>query len=555
MTDAAHAAARSRAFELIWEVQNTVGAPLDELDAVLAQASELGWQDVIAACLLARVLHARWQSEPSIVEWVARLQAAAEELQDRAMLAAALASRALGPHAAATGMSSLEADAELARAIALLDACDSPALERMNAHLQCGVALFDRGLWELQDEQYAQAELLLQEVGDSLVAAVLLYNQASVHLTWAMAVRCVDPTAVVSQVDRVRGSLQEALALEAMPEDWRGELALMAVLTDGLAGEPVAQQVEELIPLHPEGPLAGDLPLALALMDDEVGLDRALAAARRAAEQFDRTSFPVEYELALCVAAELAARRDGVADGLVYARHLAVRRWQQRMAALDVMRLRIETERHRDHHDQLRRQAYLDPLTGLANRRGLQHYLDTLAQRDVDGVCVLLVDLDWFKQVNDRFGHAVGDEALVEVAKALSGSIRAEDLACRLGGDEFMVVLSTPLIKAAWQRGEQVLSRLRSRPWRERRPELELSVSIGIASGRLADWDDVVAAADATLYESKEAGRGRVSGPHPESSSDESSPDESWSDESWSDEPSSDTSSSAESSLQASVEG
>lgn len=136
-----------------------------------------------------------------------------------------------------------------------------------------------------------------------------------------------------------------------------------------------------------------------------------------------------------------------------------------------------------------------------------------MLRRGQEEVSVLAVDLDLFKQINDRFGHGVGDEALVEVAQALSGSVRAEDLACRLGGDEFMVVLATANPDAGRQRGEQVLGKLAARPWQERHPDVHISVSIGIGAGRLDDWDGVLARADAALYVAKEGGRGRVSGP------------------------------------------
>ncbi|MBK8077421.1 MAG: GGDEF domain-containing protein [Kineosporiaceae bacterium] len=520
MTTSEHLAARLRAFELIWEVQDAGAPPLDELDALLERATQDAWSDVQSACLLARLLHARWQGgDAPFVVWVDRLHAVAEESGDDAMLAAALASRALGRYTTVSGTSALEADAELARALALLDTCDSPPLERVNARLQCALGLYDRGLWELQEEQYALAEHLLPEVGDSLVAPVLIYNRASVNLTWALALRCVDPSALPEQLGRAREVLQQALELDTMPHLWRQEVRFMGLVIRALAGEPVAEAVEELQETGVEGPLDGNLPLALALAVEEVGLDRALEAAREASQRLDRLTLPAEYETALCLAAEWVARRDGVQDGLVYARHLAQDRWRHRVAALDVMRARLEAERRREEHDQLLRQAHLDPLTGLANRRGLARYLDSMLRRGQEEVSVLAVDLDLFKQINDRFGHGVGDEALVEVAQALSGSVRAEDLACRLGGDEFMVVLATANPDAGRQRGEQVLGKLAARPWQERHPDVHISVSIGIGAGRLDDWDGVLARADAALYVAKEGGRGRVSGPLSEPSS------------------------------------
>ena len=90
------------------------------------------------------------------------------------------------------------------------------------------------------------------------------------------------------------------------------------------------------------------------------------------------------------------------------------------------------------------RAAQLDPLTGLANRRLLDHQLDAhLGRPDVGkaALALLFIDLDGFKAVNDRHGHAVGDAVLQLVARRLRHALRQDDLACRIGGDEFVCVL------------------------------------------------------------------------------------------------------------------
>ncbi|MCL2920204.1 GGDEF domain-containing response regulator [Shewanella litorisediminis] len=99
--------------------------------------------------------------------------------------------------------------------------------------------------------------------------------------------------------------------------------------------------------------------------------------------------------------------------------------------------------------DLLRRLAFLDGLTGVKNRHFFDQYLETqlmLARRQSQAICVLMVDIDYFKQYNDSFGHQMGDEALRSVAKALGGSCRRPaDLVARYGGEEFVIVLpNTP---------------------------------------------------------------------------------------------------------------
>ncbi len=93
--------------------------------------------------------------------------------------------------------------------------------------------------------------------------------------------------------------------------------------------------------------------------------------------------------------------------------------------------------------DEMRGQALQDPLTGLANRQALElRAADELKRRDgvIDGLTLLFLDLDGFKGINDTYGHAVGDEVLVQLAARLRGAVRDSDLVCRLGGDEFIVL-------------------------------------------------------------------------------------------------------------------
>lgn len=84
----------------------------------------------------------------------------------------------------------------------------------------------------------------------------------------------------------------------------------------------------------------------------------------------------------------------------------------------------------------------LDPLTGLYNRRGLQHRLDTLLALSNAKHYVLLLDIDHFKAYNDHYGHMMGDQALIRVSAAIRDSVRSRDVVARFGGEEFMVLLT-----------------------------------------------------------------------------------------------------------------
>jgi diguanylate cyclase (GGDEF)-like protein len=160
-----------------------------------------------------------------------------------------------------------------------------------------------------------------------------------------------------------------------------------------------------------------------------------------------------------------------------------------------------------------RRRSTLDPLTGLYNRNALDQRLSELDGQPTGGEegfshALLLCDLDNFKRVNDRLGHAAGDAVLQDVAYTMRGTLRAGDSIYRVGGEEILVVLPGATEADAVAIGE----RLR-RAVRERRPVgVEVTVSIGVAVSKTGplDTDAMVILADAALYSAKAAGRDRV---------------------------------------------
>jgi diguanylate cyclase (GGDEF)-like protein len=160
-----------------------------------------------------------------------------------------------------------------------------------------------------------------------------------------------------------------------------------------------------------------------------------------------------------------------------------------------------------------RRSAALDPLTGLLNRGALDQRLSELGALSVgpgkgDSHALLLCDLDHFKRVNDRLGHATGDAVLKDVAATMRSVLRAGDSIYRVGGEEILVVLPG----ATKDDAVGVAERLRTAV-RERRPAgVEVTISIGVAVSRHGplDTDELVGAADSALYAAKADGRDRV---------------------------------------------
>jgi len=160
-----------------------------------------------------------------------------------------------------------------------------------------------------------------------------------------------------------------------------------------------------------------------------------------------------------------------------------------------------------------RRSSTLDPLTGLSNRNALEQRLAELdgqptSRAEGTSHALLLCDLDHFKQVNDKLGHATGDAVLQEVAYVMRASLRAGDSIYRVGGEEILVVLPG----AAREDAVEIAERLR-RAVRESRPVgVGVTVSIGVAvsGAERVNSDDLVARADAALYTAKAGGRDTV---------------------------------------------
>ena len=161
--------------------------------------------------------------------------------------------------------------------------------------------------------------------------------------------------------------------------------------------------------------------------------------------------------------------------------------------------------------------AVTDPLTGLHNRRYMAGQLGALvrrAERGGDPVACLLVDIDHFKRINDSFGHDVGDEVLREFAVRLATNVRAVDLACRFGGEEFVVIMPDTGLDVAHRIAERLRLHVAGSPFRVAGVEdpLSVTISIGVACTAVATDtpDSLLKRADEAVYEAKARGRNQV---------------------------------------------
>jgi two-component system cell cycle response regulator len=174
------------------------------------------------------------------------------------------------------------------------------------------------------------------------------------------------------------------------------------------------------------------------------------------------------------------------------------------------------SDRLRDTMQSTLEMAVTDGLTGLNNRRYLERHLGTLVQQAVargKPLSLLILDIDHFKAINDTHGHAAGDEVLREFSRRMRKVVRGIDLACRLGGEEFLIAMPDTHGGLALLVGERIRQKIASEAFRaEGAPRMDVTVSVGVAS--LASPSDTAQAlmkrADDALYEAKRQGRNRV---------------------------------------------
>ncbi|MFC6792212.1 diguanylate cyclase [Methylobacterium komagatae] len=165
------------------------------------------------------------------------------------------------------------------------------------------------------------------------------------------------------------------------------------------------------------------------------------------------------------------------------------------------------------HSQQMTLSAITDPLTGMLNRGGFEAKLQKKALHRLDArISLIAIDLDHFKQINDRWGHHAGDQALKHLSSILASNTRALDIVGRIGGDEFMIALPDSDLELAKAVGERVRNAARTSPLEiDDKIVTTISLSIGIASARPGEtYEGVARRADRALYDAKNAGRNTI---------------------------------------------
>ena len=360
-----------------------------------------------------------------------------------------------------------------------------------------------------QAEPYAvRAADLVREEGNPFLVVVSLSNLVELQLgTGAIddALLIADEYERLAQRHGYAGMVLQARAQRALLQLKRDDGAGATDALPALATlqDLVGQQAPQSLPTRLRRQLALAIYRACKLRGDAA---RALAAHELLSSlerQTARSAMALQTE-AMLIRQEFEQAQARAEHAMQDARR---ERERAELAEQEQQRLRREAA-------ELGRMAHEDALTGLNNRRHAEFALPLLLERarqEHKPIALGLLDIDHFKQVNDAFGHGVGDQALQKVAQVLRRQLRSADLLARVGGEEFMLVF----VGVPAERGQEICERLRgaiaNHAWGELAPDLRVTVSIGLAAGEPpAKAAMLVETADQALYAAKHAGRNRV---------------------------------------------
>ncbi len=170
---------------------------------------------------------------------------------------------------------------------------------------------------------------------------------------------------------------------------------------------------------------------------------------------------------------------------------------------------------HAIEYHQALRSALTDPLTGINNRQSLNGLFPReieIAKRHGHPLSMMLLDLDHFKKVNDQYGHATGDKVLIDFTESLKQTVRESDIIFRIGGEEFIILLSNTEMTGAIKLADRIRKQVELSVTSHEQHQLQYTVSIGVASFVAGDNESsLTAKADQALYRAKHEGRNRVS--------------------------------------------
>ena len=511
-------AALHAAYHLVEAVQlPDVAAARVEITGRLAEAERSGWPETTATLLFALAVDAFYNFPDDAATAVGCVIDRAEALGEAGMLAAGLCLRA---ELALRDGDVVRHLADASRAVVVLDD-ESDPLARGSGLIGAATAYESLSLWELGVEMHDRAAELLPLCDDQVFRPVIEFNRGSTWFWWTAALLEVGEFEQAEQLLRDR---TEDLMID-LPDSWALEMRISRLAGLILMRASGQDEVDELRELGDHFPAAEDdgglnwLPrmlVCLGLAHDALQArryDTASANADAARELARVHGNPYQRSFAEWTAMLIEEGRDPTVGSVAraYAAGLARQRWDERIGRLASARAQIHSERQQGQHEGLVRRTMEDPLTGLGNRRAfdqrLLHERDSLSSQAT--IAMVIIDVDHFKRVNDRFGHACGDAVLCRVGAILRSVLRPEDLALRLGGDEFCAVITGASPQVVQERADRIGTLVILEDWESIAPGLAVTVSVGAASAAGAEAvADLYPRADAALYAAKAAGAG-----------------------------------------------
>lgn len=504
---------------------------IDEADELLVEARHRGEPRIVAQ-LLRQCASMRLNGPDPLDDADELLDELLTHSRRHGLLVLQADARALRGRRALLSGSEDVALSETAGAMAILDeelvpdtALGRRSWERLLASslIDIGLVLTQLGINDMADKVMARAHQRIRESGGPHEIAVHMINRCRMLLGWGFRLERVGEYSAAS------GNFVQASTIALAAEGpWQDSLfprmteraaEQMPVLGAAHAlADPGPRHVGTLRSMwdaaggtHPQEKII--LTLALARCLEAGGRAReAVSVLVRTRDDLQRDTAEPTLRLSLLreharlAGLEADDRGDAVRD---YALELENELWTMRETRLSTLLTRLEHEKLDREHTAITRQALQDPLTGLNNRRALDDRLDTLLESaEAHPLAVALLDLDGFKEVNDRSSHAQGDEVLRVVASTLRDTLRTDDFLARYGGDEFVVLLPGATLSSAESalgRAVDAVSRLPAELSRG------VTLSIGVVPIRPHDsGPQVLARADAAMYEAKRMGGNRV---------------------------------------------
>jgi len=419
-----------------------------------------------------------------------------------------------------------------ATALVLLNESGDPnATLAVSVHNSLGLVFRDLEANDLAIRQFGIA-LDLFENGDDALVNIVKANLASAHLRKAIGELRVNGDQTVAAEQLALAEMQARFLLSVEHSSRRqieaATILASVLLNSGRADEAAAvlddylaegEQIDD-----PRALVDWNLLLAWSYRERGcllVAADRVEIALARSVEAAD----PVATGLALRerskireLGGDLAGALNDLRTADDDARGLRAHRIEvlveqiARRAQLEAVRRRLQRESEELGRERalLALAAETDPLTGVSNRRRFTSVLADLRSGPTRQLAALMVDVDRFKAVNDLHGHQTGDRVLSVIAGVMTSLARERDVVCRVGGDEFVVILPDTRVEEATAVAERVRCGIAAHDWVAEGVDRGVSVSIGAAGGWSSDTVELIADADDALLRAKRSGRNRV---------------------------------------------